>query len=443
MLLFQTITCFQENVQTCDFAVKSYHLGDVNQHLYSCRIKDARIEHDHTITHTEENQRSNDDVEAVSYESGNSLKLIPSSLFVSFPNMKLLRVLFCNLTMIRPYYFQNARHLTNIRITMNPIINLESDLFAEAPNVEYISLYKNKIESVHRLCFSGLKHLQRLDLDDNKIKNLHPTTFSNVMNLQFLNLNGNNCISRNYKGVNQNFRGIQREIKQKCQYDIIKEGVENNVPVKVVYLTTLAPRFDKGQNSYDDRVQMSFTESSKQEEKMLPIEPIEPVKEDPKEATCIDSCGKIDELTQQIQGLTKLSIEYKERVKALEEKLETITREKLSSNKTEIAVKCDVQCTELNNKFNELTNSFEDKLEMINATTSQNVQEISQEFKDASELCKDTYAESERNFALLNALISEQSKACDKKVKDSISKLEGKFEKVAKQFFASQTKPKA
>ena len=450
VVLYNThqVNCFQQNEQICEFSVKNYNLGNVNHYLYACRIKNARIEDGHTITHTEDNQRSNEDVEAVSYETGNHLRFIPNSLFVEFPNMKLLRVLFCSLTAIKPNYFQNARHLTNIRITMNPIINLESDLFAEAPNLEYISLYKNKIESVHRLCFSGLKNLQRLDLDDNKIKNLHPTTFSNLMNLQFLNLNGNQCISRNYKSVNQNFRGIQGEIKQKCGYDIINEGVESNIPVKVVYGTTLKPRLDIGANNYEEILQINSTESPSLEEKTLPVQPDEQVKEireveEIKEILCKDSCEKIQEMSKKIEDLTKLTQNYEVRVKVLEEKLQSsqspVEVEEIS-NINESVVKCEEQCPEYSNKFDELSNSFDEKLENINATYFQNVQDVTEEFKDTVEVCKDTYEESDRNLALLKTFIMEQSKACDKKIKDSISKLEGRFEIVAKQFFAFTNK---
>lgn len=204
--------------QTCVFNHGIFEVWARRVSLYYCEIVDARLTNEYeavrTITHDKE---SDSEVQAVIYGPENQLDFIPASIYVKFPNLKLLRINGCGLTSIEPEFFRNARNLKQIGIENNFISHLDAFIFVGARNVESINLFNNGIESVDQNTFGGLNKLANLELYHNNIVKLSPTTFSHLFKLSILRLDSNQCINKYFTYFFGEFDEIEAAIKKNCK----------------------------------------------------------------------------------------------------------------------------------------------------------------------------------------------------------------------------------
>lgn len=160
------------------------------------------------------------DVKVVRYSSGNSVKFIPSSLFVLFP--KLERLFFNTdqgLEIIQPESLSKAANLKVFYVFNNNVKILEKHLFLGSPLLEHINLEMNQIETIHRETFYKLDSLKLLFLHGNKIMNLNPVTFMNNENLSVLDLTINACINKKFIDVREKITVVE-EIIKKCNFTL-------------------------------------------------------------------------------------------------------------------------------------------------------------------------------------------------------------------------------
>ena len=191
--------------QTCTFGTGMPSFTKMDEiptkSYYYCQINYAKLlyENETVNTITKDNTKSNSKVQLVSYVGKNNLKLIPNSLFKTFPNMEY----FCitpieGIEVLKPHFLNGAKNLKVFYIYKNYLTSLEKDLFIEAPNLQHINLKENQIESVDQFTFKKLLRLKGLYLQGNNILNLHPNTFSKLSNLVLLNLTRNGCINSTF-----------------------------------------------------------------------------------------------------------------------------------------------------------------------------------------------------------------------------------------------------
>lgn len=218
--LFENITLLDENENVfskttySEFRNGSITLGEdeyptinhiTNELLMTKAVKDA-------------------DVKVVRYANGNSVKFIPKSLFIIFPNLE--RLFFNSdqgLEIIQPESIKNAANLKVFYVFNNKVKLLEKHLFLGAPNLEHINLEMNQIESVHRETFYKLNNLKLLFLHGNNLKNLHPVTFMNNEKLTVLDLTVNFCINQKFVDVKEK-KTVVEAISKNCTYVIsVKE----------------------------------------------------------------------------------------------------------------------------------------------------------------------------------------------------------------------------
>lgn len=219
IVAFLSIQAIYSMEQNCVFNQGYFEVWARTVSLYYCEIFDTKLsnEYEAVKTLTYENEKSDSDVLAVLYGPGNTLDFIPCSLYVKFPNLKLLRVHACGLKEIESQYFRNARNLKSIEIENNMINHLEAYIFVGAPNVESINLFNNGIESVHSKTFGGLNKLASLELSYNNIMQMGPTTFSQLSNLSILRLDANECINRYFTYFFGRFDEIEAAIQEHCK----------------------------------------------------------------------------------------------------------------------------------------------------------------------------------------------------------------------------------
>ena len=193
------------------------------QKIYECEIKDTQLknENDSVTTDSYGNQRLNSDVRMVDYFTGNIVKYIPNSIFLTFINMEYFWISKNQqFEVMKPHYLKNAKNLRVFRIDANLITQLDAHIFVEAPNLQYINMRDNKISVIDILAFSGLPLLNGVYLKSNQIIELHPTTFSSLLSLNILELLNNKCINLSFQIINKSFQTVQTEISKNCKYDL-------------------------------------------------------------------------------------------------------------------------------------------------------------------------------------------------------------------------------
>lgn len=216
--------------QKCSFKNSFFYKNGFDgpsQLVYFCAIsKDQPLtnENDTVIINTDDNNKTNEDILAIGYISGNQIKYIPQALFTTFVNVKeFFMDADSQFETLKPEYLNNANNLKVFGIWSNEITKLGANLFVYAPNLEHINFQGNKIERIDRLTFSNLTQLQGLYLPNNKIANLHPETFSHLKDLQVLNLLGNVCVNKFFGNANTRFKEIEEEIRKSCTYTLSAE----------------------------------------------------------------------------------------------------------------------------------------------------------------------------------------------------------------------------
>lgn len=113
-------------------------------------------------------------------------KVIPTAIFVKFPNLKSLTIKEVGLDTISIDDFENAKKLTHLHITKNNIATLKANSFTAAKNLVELDLSENQITKIEDDAFAGLNELTKLNLYANKVANLNLTSFTKYPKLTYL-----------------------------------------------------------------------------------------------------------------------------------------------------------------------------------------------------------------------------------------------------------------
>lgn len=200
----------------------------VRKDYYAFQLDDTVVDNESEVINTKPNPKTNDEVQMVLYWRGNQLKVIPNTLFTTFPNLEYFYI--SNQQQfkhLQPQFFKNGKNLKVIRIYSNLIAELAANVLAETPNLEHLNLQHNKIEKIHVLAFNSLSKLKGVYLEGNQIKVLHSRTFSYLPQLERLDLAKNVCINKTFAIENQNYVELEKDIDDSCSYDLKLEDVVN------------------------------------------------------------------------------------------------------------------------------------------------------------------------------------------------------------------------
>lgn len=113
-------------------------------------------------------------------------KVIPTAIFVKFPNLKSLVIKEVGLDTISSDDFVNAKKLTHLHIEKNNIGTLKPNSFSAAKNLLDLDLSENQITKIEEGAFEGLNELTKLDLFSNKVVDLDITQFAKFPKLTYL-----------------------------------------------------------------------------------------------------------------------------------------------------------------------------------------------------------------------------------------------------------------
>ena len=99
---------------------------------YYCKIK-GKLENDQeeVTTDTSKNTKSNAEVTAVYYQTHQTVKYIPNSLFETFLNLEYLHIDYNNkFETMKREYLQNANKLKNLKIYLNSVKKIDGNVFS-------------------------------------------------------------------------------------------------------------------------------------------------------------------------------------------------------------------------------------------------------------------------------------------------------------------------
>lgn len=113
-------------------------------------------------------------------------KVIPTAIFVKFPNLKSLSMMEVGLDTISSDDFVNAKKLTHLQIENNNIGTLKANSFSAAKNLLDLDLSENQIIKIEEGAFEGLNELTKLNLYANKVVDLDITQFAKFPKLTYL-----------------------------------------------------------------------------------------------------------------------------------------------------------------------------------------------------------------------------------------------------------------
>lgn len=124
-------------------------------------------------------------------EAPSYLRSIPSSIFVTFPNVRNVILEAAGIDHLSSNQFFYAVKLNSLVLNSNSIRRLTAAAFSTAPNLAFLVLSDNIIDHIEDHAFYGLNRLEELHLERNKIRSLRRSTFSGAENLQSLDLQTN------------------------------------------------------------------------------------------------------------------------------------------------------------------------------------------------------------------------------------------------------------
>lgn len=175
-------------------AVLCLTVHNVNSVEVSCQVNAANQcvfeqnetwdgKEEYKITNTDELAQSTTDIVL---QAPFKTKLIPTAIFVKFPNLKSITIKEVGLDTISSDDFVNAKKLTHLYITKNNIATLKANSFTAVKNLVELDLSENQINKIEDDAFAGLNELTNLKLSANKVANLDLTSFTKYPKLTFL-----------------------------------------------------------------------------------------------------------------------------------------------------------------------------------------------------------------------------------------------------------------
>jgi Leucine-rich repeat (LRR) protein len=131
---------------------------------------------------------SNADIKKVVFVSS-SIYQIPTELFSTFLNLKVVQMHVQNVREIKTNTFINAKNLEELHLDSNFIEEISEKTFAGASNLNGLWMHANKIQSVHKVAFKNTK-IVTIGFGGNQIREIHPETFYYNTDLIILGLEG-------------------------------------------------------------------------------------------------------------------------------------------------------------------------------------------------------------------------------------------------------------
>lgn len=119
------------------------------------------------------------------------LRSIPTSIFVTFPNLRSVILEAAGINHLASNQFYYAAQLTSLVLNSNSIRRLSSAVFATLPRLAFLVLSDNIIDHIDDHAFYGLSNLEELHLERNRVKVLRRNTFAGADQLQTLDLQTN------------------------------------------------------------------------------------------------------------------------------------------------------------------------------------------------------------------------------------------------------------
>lgn len=105
------------------------------------------------------------------------VQFLPVNISDKFPNLKLLEVNDCGLTVVRSFYFKNMFNVQRMDLNHNEIDTIEVDAFKDLVSVERLFLEYNSILTLDEKLFVSMVSLETLMLRSNYIDFLTTSTF--------------------------------------------------------------------------------------------------------------------------------------------------------------------------------------------------------------------------------------------------------------------------
>lgn len=192
----------------CRVSNQTYRLNDKVLKIYG---KHLRVK-----VNGRESAYGNNDVTVFDASNmGNTLELVPTTIFHLFTKIREMRLEAINLVLLDKNSFKSCSNLKKVLFGKDNIRSIGASVFEPCVNLEVIEFNNNSIGTIDDDAFSGLKNLKVLTLNGNNLSyikpellnplvalttltvtnnfiiKLHPDSFFGLRNLQLLNLQNN------------------------------------------------------------------------------------------------------------------------------------------------------------------------------------------------------------------------------------------------------------
>nr|XP_004662741.1 toll-like receptor 4 [Jaculus jaculus]XP_044997821.1 toll-like receptor 4 [Jaculus jaculus] len=134
--------------------------------------------------------------------SFNPLKILSSNCFSSFPELQVLDLSRCEITMIEDDAFQDLIQLSTLILTGNPIHSLALGGFSGLSSLQKLVVVEINLASLESFPIGHLRSLKHLNMAHNLLHSFKlPEYFSNLTNLEYLDLSNNKIQSIHHKDL--------------------------------------------------------------------------------------------------------------------------------------------------------------------------------------------------------------------------------------------------
>lgn len=145
------------------------------------------------------------------FAKGLKIEQFPERLGSHFPNLKVIRIAMCDLSILYKSSLVKLEILEFLDLSGNRLENLKSDVFENTPNLIELWLNKNRLQFVGSQILNPLK------------------------NLKVVNFGANTCVGSNARHSSEDLERLKIELRLKCSdtsmYDLMKKM--NNIETKI------------------------------------------------------------------------------------------------------------------------------------------------------------------------------------------------------------------
>lgn len=203
---------------------------------YTCRSKKFVIRGDERkISRVDGDQMKNHTSVNVTqyFARGLNIERFPGGLTEYFTNLEVVRITSCNMRLVLKDDMANLERLIYLDLVGNKIEKLESDTFANTPNLNEVLLSNNRLQ------FIGANLLEPLK------------------KLYYIHFGGNVCITGQSKHSSEQLLRLKTEIKLKCSdismMDVMTrfDGLKAEIGVLTQKLDEISKHMLKGKKSWN------------------------------------------------------------------------------------------------------------------------------------------------------------------------------------------------